>query len=320
MADPLEWLVSCDEPWTRYCALGALLRRPAGDPEVRAARQDMLRHPLVQGLVARAGTWPGGPIHRHNDSAHPIHVLGVLADFGLAVGDPGMPAVADAVLAHLSPEGALQSVVAIPEAFGGTGTEQWTWLACDAPLLLYALLALGMRDDPRLTRAADHLLSLSADNGWGCRVAPELGRFRGPGKRTDPCPIANVYALKALSQAEHAEQHPAVLRGIDALLTHWSSRQKWYLFGAGTDFRKLKYPFVWYDILHVTDVLTRYPAARRDPRLREMVDAVAAQADAAGRYTPTSMYRPWQGWSFADKKHPSPWLTFLVLRVQQRLS
>jgi hypothetical protein len=31
------------------------------------------------------------------------------------------------------------------------------------------------------------------------------------------------------------------------------------------------------------------------------------------------MYRAWKGWSFADKKNPSPWLTFLVLRLQRRV-
>jgi hypothetical protein len=49
------------------------------------------------------------------------------------------------------------------------------------------------------------------------------------------------------------------------------------------------------------------------------VETITAQADYEGRYTATSMYRAWQGWSFADKKNPSPWLTFLVLRVQERV-
>jgi hypothetical protein len=56
-----------------------------------------------------------------------------------------------------------------------------------------------------------------------------------------------------------------------------------------------------------------------DPRLREMVEAITVQADDAGRYTATSMYRAWKGWPFASKKVPSPWLTFLVLRIQKRL-
>ena len=115
---------------------------------------------------------------------------------------------------------------------------------------------------------------------------------------------------------------PATRTGVAMLLDHWAQRgeRKFYLFGIGTDFRKLKYPFVWYDVLHVADVLSRFPFARADPRLREMVDTIAAQAGDQGRYTAGSMYVAWKGWSFADKKHPSPWLTFLVLRIQKRMA
>jgi hypothetical protein len=105
------------------------------------------------------------------------------------------------------------------------------------------------------------------------------------------------------------------------LLWHWEhqAERKVYLFGIGTDYRKLKYPFVWYDVLHVCDVLSRFPFARADPRLVEMVEAITTQADDDGRYTATSMYRAWKGWSFADKKQPSPWLTFLIARIQRRM-
>ena len=91
------------------------------------------------------------------------------------------------------------------------------------------------------------------------------------------------------------------------------------MFGIGTDFRKLKYPFVWYDILHVVDVLSHFPFVQGDSRFREMVDTITAQADEQGLYTATSMYRAWKSWSFADKKSPSPWLTFLVLRILKRI-
>ena len=105
------------------------------------------------------------------------------------------------------------------------------------------------------------------------------------------------------------------------LLWHWEhqGQRKLYMFGIGTDFRKLKYPFVWYDLLHVVDVLSRFPFTRADPRLGEMVKAITTQADEKGRYTANSMYRAWKGWSFADKKNPSPWLTFLILRAIKRL-
>lgn len=69
----------------------------------------------------------------------------------------------------------------------------------------------------------------------------------------------------------------------------------------------------------MVDVLSRFPFVHADPRLGEMVEAITVQADEAGRYTANSMYRAWKGWSFADKKHPSPWLIFLVLRALKRL-
>ena len=108
--------------------------------------------------------------------------------------------------------------------------------------------------------------------------------------------------------------------GAEMLLGHWQrqAERKIYLFGIGTDYRKLKYPFVWYDILHVTDVLSRLPFVHADPRFRDMVETITTQADARGRCTAISMYRAWKGWSFADKKNPSPWLTFLVLRIVKR--
>jgi hypothetical protein len=76
---------------------------------------------------------------------------------------------------------------------------------------------------------------------------------------------------------------------------------------------------VWYDILHTVEVLSRFPFVHTDAGFEEMVKEITTQADEQGRYTAASIYRAWQGWSFADKKRASPWLTFLVLRVQKRI-
>jgi hypothetical protein len=112
-----------------------------------------------------------------------------------------------------------------------------------------------------------------------------------------------------------------VRAGAETLLEHWERQdeRKFYLFGIGTDFRKLKFPFVWYNILHAVEALSHYPFVHADPRFLEMVRTITDQADSQGRYTAGSMYRPWKDWSFADKKKPSPWLTFLVLRILRRM-
>jgi len=321
----IEWLLESNEPWTRYRTLVDLLNRPEDDPEVKTARAEMLVHPQVQGLIAETAAWPGYALKRHNDASHTIYKFTTLADFGVRAEDAGLAAGIEAVMAHQSPEGAFQTVMNISERYGGTGEDAWAWMLCDSPTLLYVLLAMGLADDARVKKAVEHLVGLVDENGWRCVVAPELGKFRGPGRKADPCPIVNVYALKALAEAAargmpELLDSPATRTGAEMLLWHWEhqTERKIYMFGIGTTFRKLKYPFVWYDILHVMDVLSRFPFVHSDPRFREMMETITAQADDEGRYTAGSMYRAWKGWAFADKKHPSAWLTFLVLRLQKR--
>ncbi len=321
-ADLTDWLLESDEPWTHYRTLLDLLDRPEDDSEVQAAHAEMLAHPQVQEMIAGAAAWGDRPLKRHNDASHPIYKFSTLADFGMRANDPGVAAAIQAVMSRQSPEGSFQTLVNIPKAFGGTGEDMWTWILCDSPTLLYALLAMGLGDDPQVQRAVEHLVSLVDDNGWRCVSAPELGKFKGPGRRSDPCPIVNVYALKALAQVPELFDSTAARTGAEMLLWHWEHQgeRKIYMFGIDTNFRKLKYPFVWYDVLHVVEVLSRFPFVHSDPRFQEMMETITAQADAEGRYTAGSMYRAWKGWSFADKKHPSPWLTFLVLRIQRRIA
>jgi hypothetical protein len=318
----MEWLLVSDEPWTQYRTFVDLLERPEADPEVRTARAEMLAHPQIKALMQQVTAWPGYALKRHNDAQHPLYALSTLADFGLKYSDPGMPPAIDTVLAHRSAEGLFQTMIMIPKAFGGTDEEMWTWVLCDAPTLLYALQAMGLGANERVEKGMGTLIDLVDDNGWRCKSASEFGgKFRGPGRREDPCPIANVYVLKALSQRADLLDSPAAHHGVEMLLGHWEKRgeRKYYLFGIGTDFRRLKYPFVWYDILHVVEVLSRYPFVHSDKRFREMIDAITSQADGEGRYSAGSMYRAWKDWSFADKKNTSPWLTFLVLRILKRV-
>ncbi|MFH1879423.1 MAG: hypothetical protein ABIK64_01355, partial [Bacillota bacterium] len=135
-----------------------------------------------------------------------------------------------------------------------------------------------------------------------------------------PCPYATLLMLSALLQTENtnrAELHT----GAECLLHLWECSRELYpfLFHMGTDFRKLKAPFIWYDILHVANVLSQMPWLRRDPRLLDMVNTIRSKADAGGRFTPESVWLAWKAWEFGQKKQPSPWLTFLALRIFRRV-
>jgi hypothetical protein len=316
----ITWLLESSEPWTHYRTQVDLLELPENDSQVQATRNEMLADPAIRSMVSEAAAWPGHALKRHNDASHPMYRLSTLADFGLRASDPEIKRILESVLQHQSAAGAFQSLLNIAPAFGGTGEDIWAWVLCDSPTLLYTLLSMGDPEDQRLLQAADHLAGLVEGNGWRCTSAPELGKFRGPGRKLDPCPIANVYALKALSMLPRQLNSPASRTGAEMLLGHWEHRKenKYYLFGVGSDFHKLKYPFIWYDILHVADVLSRFPFTHADPRFIELVNTITTLADDHRRYQAGSAYLAWKGWSFANKKNPSPWLTFLVLRILKR--
>lgn len=318
----IDWLLESGEPWTAYRTRLDLLGQSEEDPAVLADRSALLSHPQVMDLIASANRWPGYALRRHNDAAHPLYALSTLADFGLRANDACIKQGIDSITTHQSAEGAYLSQVNISKAFGGRDEDQWAWILCDSPTLLYTLLAMGMQDDLQVRQAVLHLAGLVQENGWRCIASPELGKFRGPGRKTDPCPITNVIALKALSLLPEYQNNHVVQAGAEALLHHWEHRSeyKFYLFGIGKDFRKLKYPFIWYDLLHVVEVLSRFPFIRSDARFTQMIDAILVQADLSGRYTASSMYQSWKGWSFADKKNPSPWLTFVVFRILHRIN
>jgi hypothetical protein len=317
----VDWLLEGD-PWVMYRARVDLLCQPEDDPQVAVARQAMLAHPQIRALLAELSEWPGPPLKRHNDATHLLHKLAFIADVGLRVGDPGVDGIIERVLAHQSAQGPFQVVVNIPTHFGGSGQDEANWALCDAPLVLYALVKFGLSDDPRVQAAVEYLASLVRDNGWPCAGAPEMGKFHGPGRADDPCPYANLLMLKLLAELPEWRDSAAAHIGAAAALALWTHRKERrpYLFAMGTHFASLKAPLIWYDILHVLDVFTRFPWLHDDPRLQEMAALVATKADVDSRFTPESIWTAWKGWDFGQKRAPSRWLTLLAMRMLERLS
>jgi len=176
-------------------------------------------------------------------------------------------------------------------------------------------------NEPKVRAAADYLVGLLRANGWPCAVSKELGKFRGPGRKDDPCPYANLAMLKALAEIEEYRHSPACHVGAETLLTLWneSATQHPYIFYIGTDFRKLKVPFVWYDLLHVLDVLSRFPWVREDERFLDMLQLLKGKVDPQGRFSLESVWTAWKDWEFGQKKEPSRWLTLLAWRIIGRV-
>ncbi len=314
--DVISWLLE-GEPWVAYGTRIHLLMQDQNDPLVLHDRKRMLEHPFISNLITELQGWPGLTISSHKSAGQLFHKLAFAAELGLRQDDPGMAEVIAAVMAHQDPDGPFQLRSIVPVHFGGTGEESYSWALCDAPLVLYALARFGLSDHPAVQKGVQYLVNLAQENGWPCVVGREMGTFRGPGRKEDPCPFATLIMLRLLTAFPDLLDSPAAHQGAASLLDLWEKRRERhpYIFYLGTDFCKLKYPLVWYDILHVASVLSQFPGLSGDLRLAAMLGIMRSKADAQGRYTIESAWQVWKEQEFGQKKTPSRALTLQVLRT-----
>lgn len=317
----LTYLLNSEEPWVVYRTYIDLMGLSENDEKVMCIRKKMKEHPNVVGLINEVQAWPGTVLSSHKSAGQLYHKLSFLAEIGLMQRDFKDRTIIDSMLKHVADEGLFQLPVNIPLHFGGTGQTQWAWALCDAPLLLWFADKMGMIERADALKGVSYLANLVCMNGWPCVVSKELGNFRGPGKKADPCPYATLIMLKLMLLFEEYRYGEEAEAGVECLLSVWknSKVQHPYQFYMGTDFRKLKAPFIWYDILHVVEVLSQYKFAISDQRLLEMVDLVNSKKNPEGLYTPESIWTAWKEWDFGQKKIPSAWLTFLLYRINKRL-
>ncbi len=302
-----------------YLVLTEIDKTQLPDKDIIKEKHRLLMEPLVQNTMDELLEWPGDILKRHNDAKLLIHKLAFIADLGLNIqDDERLRRIGDKILEHESREGVFQVMVNIPVRFGGTGKDQFSWMLCDAPLLLYSLVKLGV-DRERLNKGLDYLVPLAVIEGYPCSASADLGRFNGPGKRGTLCPYANLLMVKLFTLLPEKHSSIECRNGVEALLGHWETMEKKYLFGIGTDFRKLKFPFIWYDILHVTEVLSHFEYAVKDKRFKEMISCIKRKGNSDQFFKAESVWMAWKCIDSGQKKTISNWITFMVYRILDRI-
>ena len=308
------------EDWLKYAIQINLLHSPKEDQTelLKSALQDEKIQQALQDVAAYHDTL----VTSHRNPMLPIQRLMFLLNLGFDMDVPEIKMAINEILAHRDENGVYQSMMNVPKHFGGTGEDTFSWCLCDAPSLLLALFKAGVVYEERIKPGVDFLVSLCRENGFPCAVSPELGKFRGPGRKDDCCPYATLIMADLLSYIPEYKDSETARTCIQSLLNLWetSLSQHPYMFYMGTDFRKLKAPSCWYDIVSVAGVLSKYPFVYADSRFLEMVDLIKRKHDENGFFTPESIYTKLTGWDFSQKKTASPYLTYLCIRILDRLN
>jgi hypothetical protein len=296
-----EWLLAAPEPYILY-QVRRLLEPGSADPAL------LDRDPFIQRNLELVSGWKTEVLERHDKPGLFIHRLAMLADCGVTTETRGARKVIDSLMKNFTDDGSFPISIAIPKAFGGTGEPHRDWIICDFPVVLYAALRMTGAD-PALGPAVEKLKGLAGAEYYPC--CGSIAGFKGPGPRGGMCPYANLLAARALSAHPKARLSAAARRAAETVLGHWIRRteKKPFLFGMGRDFLKLKYPMVWYNLLHVISALKGIPAVPADPRFKELAGLLRARLDEAGRATPQSIYLEYKAEEWSDKKKPSRLMT-----------
>ena len=233
---------------------------------------------------------------------------------------PEIESAVKQIMSHKDKLGVYQSMTNIPKHYGGKGEDTFGWCLCDAPLLLLALLKAKIDYQTHIKQGADYLITLFKEQGFPCTVSEEHGKFRGPGRKDDCCPYATLCMLNLLAEIDEYRNSDIAKQGVDGILSLWenSLERHPYMFYMGTDFRKLKAPAIFYDIVSIADCLSKFEFARTDSRFCEMIEILKEKQGADGMFVPESVYQKCKGWDFGQKKTASPYLTFLCMRILDR--
>lgn len=305
-----QWLLDAEKPYVHFTARHLL------DPDRfdENDRSELLSDPFVLNIADRCRGWQEYVVKRHDKADQPLHWLSLLAYLGVKGSDPPLRPVVEEILSFTDEKCIPQILLEIPRVFGESDAPVRSWVLCNYPTVLYALLESGVRNE--ITDAAlESLIELGSEEGYHC--ISSMPKFRGPGLKKDICPYATLVTAKALSVLPETRTVPSARNAVEAVLHHWENRgeKKLFLFGVGTDYKKLKFPFVWYNLLHVLEVVSRFEWATNDPLFGEMLELLLEKSDEELRFTPESMYMFYRGQDFANKKQPSRMLTLAALKI-----
>lgn len=313
-----NYLLLNSEAWLQYGVRINLLHEKKST--LTELKEAALQDSKIKAYLHDITNYHGQLVSNHKNPELPIHKLHFLLDIGLDISVPEIETAINEIMKYKDEHGVYQSLTNIPKHFGGTGEDSFGWCLCDAPLLLLALVKAGVSYEEHIKQGVEYLASLPQMPGYPCTVSKEFGKFRGPGRKDDCCPNATLIMLRLF--AELPEYRDTDLAGIniDAILTLWekSLERHPYMFYMGTDFRKLKAPAMWYDIVGVTDCLSRFEYAKQEKRFQEMLGIIKGKQTEEGLFIPESVYQKCKGWDFGQKKVPSPYLTYLCTRILQR--
>ncbi len=203
------------------------------------------------------GTANGGPLST-------LEAAALLAELGTDPASPELKGAAELIFAGMKADGRIRTF-----ASGSI-------YPCQTANAARTLCRLGYADDARLQKTYRHLLDAQhEDGGWRCN-ASKYGK--GPETASsNPGPTLTVLDVFRYTPYLNADER--LDRAVAFLLDHWTTRKPLgpCRYGIGTQFMKIEFPLVRYNLLNYVYVLSFYDKAKNDARFLEALDTVRSK-------------------------------------------
>ena len=328
----LGWLLELDEPSIRYLTLRDLLDRPESDPEMVAAKADIMSRGPVSDILSRqnpdGGFLTKDMVGRYGEAVAltgyqpkckaTTWQLLFLAQLGADGGDARVKKLCEYVLEHNYSRERRVFGIEIKYRY----TVGFFAPPCFVSNMVWALSTLDCRRDYRVEDSIRWLLQYQRFDDGGFST-PDEWPYRGKldkcfGQHT--CFSGCTHALKAMivvpPEDRTTEMQRFIKRAVEFILLHRLYRRS---HGTGVPIRKeytlLTFPLSYYDdIISTVDALQQLGVT--DPAVDEALELIISKRTPNGRwkldYTPgrSSVYA-----NFGARGRESKWITLRALKV-----
>ena len=179
------------------------------------------------------------------------------------------------------------------------------------------LCRMGYAADSRLKRTFDHLLDIRHDDGgWRCNT---FKYGRGP-ETMYSNPGTTLEALDAFRFTHFLNKDKSLDKAVEFLLDHWEIRKPLgpCLYGIGTLFMKVEYPFFRYNLFFYVYVLSFYEIAKKDRRFLDALSLLKSKM-VNGKIIVENPNKKLANFSFCTKEEPSDLATERYNEILQNL-
>jgi len=323
-ADPLPWLLEEDNPSVRYFTLVDLLGLPSHNQRVVAARKAIMGKgtvPKILSMQREGGYWEKREdFYIRTKYRGTVWQLIILAELGADGRDHRIKSACDFVLQNSQDRQSGGFAYLGGPSGGGYHSAV---IPCLTGNMVWSLIRLGCRDDPRVSRGIELITTFArfddgigrAPKGW-----PYEKRESCWGKHT--CHSAAVKLIKALTEIPEGERSPEVRHTIEAgteyfLVHHVYKRSHHLSRVVKPKWAKFGFPTMWDgDALEVFELLTRL--GYRDPKMKDAAELILSKQDAQGRWLLENTYNGRFQVNIEKKGKPSKWVTLIALKALKR--